>query len=100
MLEALPDPTLYGNQRVDSTGETLSSSSTITKIVYTHASRFPNRPITIAIARDAWDLLCLRKGNACKADSWFVARASEISELSDETVRSYLQMMLRNAIAQ
>ena len=58
-----------------------------------------NKTVLVTMDCQIFDALCLCVGNAYKADSWLAKRVDEVGDLSDDTIRSYLKAMFREALS-
>ncbi|WP_414041168.1 hypothetical protein ACJU26_03535 [Acidithiobacillus sp. M4-SHS-6] len=58
-----------------------------------------NKTVVVTMNGQLFDALCLCLGNAYKADSWLAMRVFEVGDLSDNTIRSYLRAMFREALS-
>ena len=58
-----------------------------------------NKTVLVTMNCQLFDALCLCVGNAYKADSWLAMRVFEVGDLSDDTIRSYLRAMFREALS-
>ena len=58
-----------------------------------------NKTVLITMNCQLFDALCLCVGNSYKADSWLAMRVFEVGDLSDDTIRSYLMAMFREALS-
>jgi hypothetical protein len=58
-----------------------------------------NKTVLVTMNCQLFDALCLCLGNAYKADSWLAMRVHEVGDLSDDTIRSYLRAMFREALS-
>ena len=58
-----------------------------------------NKTVLVTMDCQVFDALCLCVGNAYKADSWLAKRVDEVGDLSDDTIRSYLKAMFREALS-
>ena len=60
-----------------------------------------NKTVLVTMNCQLFDALCLCLclGNAYKADSWLAMRVHEVGDLSDDTIRSYLRTMFKEALS-
>ncbi|MBU2819260.1 hypothetical protein HF282_17510 [Acidithiobacillus ferrooxidans] len=58
-----------------------------------------HKTVLVTMNCQLFDALCLCVGNAYKADSWLAMRVFEVGDLSDDTIRSYLSAMFREALS-
>lgn len=58
-----------------------------------------NKTVLVTMNSNFFDTLCLCLGNTYKADSWLAMRVHEVGDLSDDTIRSYLRTMFKEALS-
>ena len=53
------------------------------------------KTVVVIVSNEAWDGLCIFSGNSYKAGSWLAKHVMDVANLSDDTIRSYLRIMLK-----